>query len=133
MSCGSGLFSRRFAKSGRFAGVVASDFSENMLKQTAQFFRDDPTIDPRHAPPIREALPQIPRGLFVKASPYVPKGLVLMFKGLRRRVIPSDSPVGGLRLVRHVIMCRDSSAKACSVSLKEPTGVMQEHNTCVRV
>lgn len=50
MSCGSGLFSRRFAKSGRFAGIVAADFSENMLKQTAQFFREDPTIDPRQAP-----------------------------------------------------------------------------------
>ncbi|KAG2485936.1 hypothetical protein HYH03_015380 [Edaphochlamys debaryana] len=37
MSCGSGLFSRRFARSGRFAGVVAADFSENMLKQTRQY------------------------------------------------------------------------------------------------
>ncbi len=33
MSCGSGLFSRRFAASGRFAGVVAADFSESMLLQ----------------------------------------------------------------------------------------------------
>ncbi len=33
MSCGSGLFSRKFAASGRFAGVVAVDFSESMLLQ----------------------------------------------------------------------------------------------------
>ena len=29
MSCGSGLFSRRFLKSGRFAGVIAADFRCN--------------------------------------------------------------------------------------------------------
>ena len=33
ISCGSGLFARRFAASGRFAGVVAADFSESMLTQ----------------------------------------------------------------------------------------------------
>ncbi|CAI0446172.1 unnamed protein product [Linum tenue] len=32
-SCGSGLFSRLFAKSGLFSLVVALDYSENMLKQ----------------------------------------------------------------------------------------------------
>ena len=47
MSCGSGLFSRRFVASGKFAGVIAADFSESMLNQTAQFFRDDPKLDPR--------------------------------------------------------------------------------------
>ena len=46
MSCGSGLFARRFAKSGRFAGVIAADFSENMLKETDQYFRQDVSIDP---------------------------------------------------------------------------------------
>ena len=47
LSCGSGLFARRFAKSGKFKGVIASDFSENMLKQTAKFIAEDPTIDRR--------------------------------------------------------------------------------------
>ncbi|GAB4820215.1 hypothetical protein N2152v2_007261 [Parachlorella kessleri] len=39
MSCGSGLFARRFAASGRFAGVVAADFSESMLVQARQYFQ----------------------------------------------------------------------------------------------
>ena len=47
LSCGSGLFARRFAKSGRFAGVVATDFSENMLRQAKQNFDADSSIDPR--------------------------------------------------------------------------------------
>ena len=47
MSCGSGLFSRRFAKSGRFESVIAADFSESMLNQARLFFEEDTTIDPR--------------------------------------------------------------------------------------
>ncbi|KAF8072844.1 methyltransferase [Scenedesmus sp. PABB004] len=43
-SCGTGLFSRLFARSGAFAGVVALDFSESMLAQAAQYFRDDPAL-----------------------------------------------------------------------------------------
>eukprot|EP00887_Chlorella_sp_A99_P007194 scaffold2.g7194.t1 len=39
MSCGSGLFSRRFLASRRFAGVVAADFSESMLQQTKQYMQ----------------------------------------------------------------------------------------------
>ena len=49
MSCGSGLFSRRFVRSGRFQGVIAADFSESMLTQAKQFFEDDPDLDPRCA------------------------------------------------------------------------------------
>ena len=37
LSCGSGLFTRRFLASGRFATVVAVDYSEAMLTQTRQF------------------------------------------------------------------------------------------------
>jgi ubiquinone/menaquinone biosynthesis C-methylase UbiE len=33
VSCGSGLFSRKFANSGTYSGVIALDFSENMLRQ----------------------------------------------------------------------------------------------------
>ncbi|KAL6758835.1 S-adenosyl-L-methionine-dependent methyltransferase [Haematococcus lacustris] len=44
MSCGSGLFSRRFARSGCFSGVVAADFSESMLQQAKIFFQEDGTL-----------------------------------------------------------------------------------------
>lgn len=40
MSCGSGLFTRRFANSGAFDGVVAADFSESMLRQTRDFLKE---------------------------------------------------------------------------------------------
>ena len=40
VSCGSGLFTRAFLDSGRFSQVVASDFSENMLKQTDELLRE---------------------------------------------------------------------------------------------
>lgn len=49
LSCGSGLFSRRFIKSGKFKNVLVSDFSENMLRQSSQFIAEDPSIDPRSA------------------------------------------------------------------------------------
>ena len=48
MSCGSGLFSRRFVRSGRFKGVVAADFSESMLTQAKQFFEADAGLDARY-------------------------------------------------------------------------------------
>ena len=47
MSCGSGLFSRRFVRSGRFKGVIAADFSESMLTQAKQFFEGDASLDAR--------------------------------------------------------------------------------------
>ncbi|CAI0629521.1 unnamed protein product [Linum tenue] len=40
VSCGSGLFSRKFAKSGTYSEVVALDFSENMLRQCYDFIND---------------------------------------------------------------------------------------------
>ena len=40
-SCGSGLFTRRFVKSGNYGSVVALDFSEAMLMQARQFFKDE--------------------------------------------------------------------------------------------
>lgn len=40
-SCGSGLFSRLFAKSGLFSHVVALDYSENMLKQCYEFIEKE--------------------------------------------------------------------------------------------
>ena len=44
VSCGSGLFSRKFAKSGTYAKVIALDFSENMLRQCYDFIKNDDTI-----------------------------------------------------------------------------------------
>jgi ubiquinone/menaquinone biosynthesis C-methylase UbiE len=44
VSCGSGLFSRRFAASGKFNKVIASDFSNAMMKQTKAYCEQDPTL-----------------------------------------------------------------------------------------
>eukprot|EP00878_Enallax_costatus_P015619 GHUV01016361.1.p1 GENE.GHUV01016361.1~~GHUV01016361.1.p1 ORF type:complete len:367 (+),score=104.38 GHUV01016361.1:734-1834(+) len=43
-SCGTGLFTRLFARSKKFRGVVALDFSETMLQQAQQFFAEDPAL-----------------------------------------------------------------------------------------
>mmetsp|Transcript_44723 Transcript_44723/g.83525 ORF Transcript_44723/g.83525 Transcript_44723/m.83525 type:complete len:440 (+) Transcript_44723:75-1394(+) len=40
-SCGSGLFSRRFAASGDYSTVVALDFSESMLRQVDDFAKKE--------------------------------------------------------------------------------------------
>jgi ubiquinone/menaquinone biosynthesis C-methylase UbiE len=45
MSCGTGLFTRRFASSGRLDKVIAADFSESMLKQTQELIAKDSAID----------------------------------------------------------------------------------------
>ncbi|XAR66820.1 Demethylmenaquinone methyltransferase [Bertholletia excelsa] len=44
ISCGSGLFSRKFAKSGTYSKVIALDFSENMLRQCYDFIKNDDSI-----------------------------------------------------------------------------------------
>ncbi|PON77842.1 Methyltransferase type [Trema orientale] len=44
VSCGSGLFSRKFAKSGIYSAVIALDFSENMLRQCYEFIKRDGTL-----------------------------------------------------------------------------------------
>ncbi|KAH8946455.1 hypothetical protein BDL97_12G096300 [Sphagnum fallax] len=44
VSCGSGLFTRRFAQSGDFKAVIALDFSENMLRQTYEFIKQDRSL-----------------------------------------------------------------------------------------
>ena len=45
LSCGSGLFTRRFVRSNEFKGVVAADYSETMLQQTRQLFNQEPSLD----------------------------------------------------------------------------------------
>ncbi|KAF8033873.1 hypothetical protein BT93_C0214 [Corymbia citriodora subsp. variegata] len=44
VSCGSGLFSRKFAKSGTYSGVIALDYSENMLRQCYDFIKQDDAV-----------------------------------------------------------------------------------------
>ncbi|GAA0162807.1 methyltransferase [Lithospermum erythrorhizon] len=44
VSCGSGLFSRKFAQSGAYSRVIALDFSENMLRQCYDFIKSDDSI-----------------------------------------------------------------------------------------
>ncbi|KAK9047019.1 hypothetical protein V6N11_052883 [Hibiscus sabdariffa] len=40
-SCGSGMFTRLFAKSGLFSYVIALDYSENMLRQCYEFIEEE--------------------------------------------------------------------------------------------
>lgn len=44
-SCGSGLFSRLFAKCGLYSLVVALDFSENMLRQCDEFIKQEDILE----------------------------------------------------------------------------------------
>ncbi|VAI80981.1 unnamed protein product [Triticum turgidum subsp. durum] len=43
VSCGSGLFSRKFASSGAYSAVIALDFSENMLLQCYDYIKQEET------------------------------------------------------------------------------------------
>jgi ubiquinone/menaquinone biosynthesis C-methylase UbiE len=60
VSCGSGLFTRRFLKSGKFPSVIALDFSENMLKQTKAFIEEDSSLDARSVKIIRADVNRLP-------------------------------------------------------------------------
>jgi len=46
-SCGSGLFSRLFTKSGLFSLVMALDYSENMLQQCYEFIKQEEKLSKR--------------------------------------------------------------------------------------
>lgn len=50
LSCGSGLFTRRFVGSNKFKGVIAADYSESMLQQTQELFNKDQLLNRRSAP-----------------------------------------------------------------------------------
>lgn len=60
MSCGSGLFSRRFLASGRFPGVIAADFSESMLREARQYFDQDASLDPEKYILLRADVARLP-------------------------------------------------------------------------
>jgi len=60
MSCGSGLFSRRFLASGAFSGVIAADYSESMLREARQYFDQDITLDPTRYVLLRADVARMP-------------------------------------------------------------------------
>ncbi|CAK9159015.1 unnamed protein product [Ilex paraguariensis] len=60
VSCGSGLFSRKFAKSGTYSRVVALDFSENMLRQCYDFIKNDDTIITSNLALVRADVSRLP-------------------------------------------------------------------------
>ncbi|KAF5208035.1 S-adenosyl-l-methionine-dependent methyltransferases superfamily protein [Thalictrum thalictroides] len=60
VSCGSGLFSRKFAKSGTYSAVVALDFSENMLRQCYDFIKKDENILTANVALVRADVSRLP-------------------------------------------------------------------------
>ncbi|KAB1201400.1 putative methyltransferase At2g41040, chloroplastic [Morella rubra] len=60
VSCGSGLFSRKFAKSGTYSGVIALDFSENMLRQCYNFIESDGTLLTSNLALVRADVSRLP-------------------------------------------------------------------------
>lgn len=60
VSCGSGLFSRKFAKSGTYSGVIALDFSENMLRQCYDFIKKDDTLSTTNVALVRADVSRLP-------------------------------------------------------------------------
>ncbi|XP_057431940.1 uncharacterized methyltransferase At2g41040, chloroplastic [Lotus japonicus] len=60
VSCGSGLFSRKFAKSKNYSGVIALDFSENMLRQSYDFIKKDDTLSTTNLALVRADVSRLP-------------------------------------------------------------------------
>lgn len=65
VSCGSGLFSRKFAQSGAYSRVIALDFSENMLRQCYGFIKTDDSILNSNLALVRADISRLP---FASAS-----------------------------------------------------------------
>ncbi|KAL5559015.1 hypothetical protein UlMin_035226 [Ulmus minor] len=59
-SCGSGLFSRLFAKSGLFSLVVALDYSENMLQQCYEFIEQEGDFPKENIILVRADISRLP-------------------------------------------------------------------------
>ncbi|GER40275.1 S-adenosylmethionine-dependent methyltransferase [Striga asiatica] len=59
-SCGSGMFSRLFAKSGLFLNVVALDFSEAMLKQCYDFVKEENNFPEENLIMVRADISRLP-------------------------------------------------------------------------
>ena len=88
VSCGSGLFSRRFAASGKFAKVVASDFSGAMMRQTKSYCDQDAVLRTKAEGPD-------PSLLFVRADvgrlPFATGSLDAVHAGAAMHCWPSPS------------------------------------------
>ncbi|KAL7584634.1 uncharacterized methyltransferase At1g78140, chloroplastic [Lactuca sativa] len=59
-SCGSGMFSRLFQKSGLFSLVVALDYSESMLKQCYDFIKQEENISNENLILVRADIARLP-------------------------------------------------------------------------
>lgn len=59
-SCGSGLFSRLFAKSGLFSLVIALDYSENMLEQCYEFIQGEDNFPKEKLALVRADISRLP-------------------------------------------------------------------------
>lgn len=60
VSCGSGLFTRRFLSCGKFPHVLATDFSDSMLKQTLVYFKADQRLDPSRLTLVKADIHRLP-------------------------------------------------------------------------
>ncbi|CAM6122111.1 unnamed protein product [Calypogeia fissa] len=60
VSCGSGLFTRRFANLDLFAAVIAIDFSENMLRQTFEYIKEDDSLLKKSIGLVRADVARLP-------------------------------------------------------------------------
>ncbi|KAL5777168.1 hypothetical protein ACOSP7_010094 [Xanthoceras sorbifolium] len=59
-SCGGGMFSRIFAKSGLFSHVVALDYSENMLQQCYEFVKQEENFPKENYTLVRADISRLP-------------------------------------------------------------------------
>ncbi|KAK4387732.1 putative methyltransferase, chloroplastic [Sesamum angolense] len=59
-SCGSGMFSRLFARSGLFSLVVALDFSESMLQQCYDFIKQEDNFPEENLILVRSDISRLP-------------------------------------------------------------------------
>ncbi|PPD68120.1 hypothetical protein GOBAR_DD35001 [Gossypium barbadense] len=59
-SCGSGMFTRLFAKSGLFSQVIALDYSENMLRQCYEFIEQEENFPKEKVTLVRADISRLP-------------------------------------------------------------------------
>lgn len=79
VSCGSGLFSRKFAKSGTYSGVIALDFSENMLRQCNDFIKKDVILSTKYCfPPLLDSVFIVANDLHIQFFPFARGYMVVL-------------------------------------------------------
>ncbi|KAG8493583.1 hypothetical protein CXB51_011737 [Gossypium anomalum] len=59
-SCGSGMFTRLFTKSGLFSQVIALDYSENMLRQCYEFIEQEENFPKEKVTLVRADISRLP-------------------------------------------------------------------------